>query len=280
MKNSDDKIKTMKIKYFISMLFCSYTLISFSQKDSIAKYNVAKMKKWEIGVNINTVEPITEAGFDYIDGGITRLFNPSDLSHQKDKSYSLGLNVSYKVKNDWTIRLSGKLINYKIDETYNYNETVPSQSGNDYLSDDAHFRQTVISIMPGILWGVKYKRLNFYCGFQVQYKHYSAIDFQIRYTDYLTSNNTVLSVQTLYFKQQGGFSIGVGPFVGFSIDVFNGISLGAEFASSYSYYKTGGERTKVTTQNSGAIDNVSFQNSYETYKFSSIISSINLSIKF
>jgi len=265
----------MKTKSFILLLFSILTITSFAQFDTRKE----KEYKWQIGVNINTVEPITEAGFDYIAGRQTRLFNPTDLSHQKDKSSSFGINISYDIKENCAIRLSAKLINHKIDETYNFKEMVPYSSA-DYLLDDAHFRQFVINIMPGILLGGRYKKLNFYCGFQLEYKQYSSISFQIRYTSYLTSNNTIQSVKTLDFKQPGGFSIGVGPFVGFSINIFKSIFIGAEFSSAYSYYKTGGERTLVTTFSSGATDNLSVQNSYEASKFSNIITSMNLSINF
>ena len=269
----------MKTKLFISILFYLYATISIGQIDSVAKKKDLVIPKWEVGANVNTVEPLSDAGFDYIFGGETRLFNPTDLSRQKDKSSSFGFNISYNLKENCFIRLSAKYVNYKIDETYNFKETVPYYSA-DYLIDDAHFRQRVISIMPGILWNVQYKKLNFYCGFQLVYKQYGSIDFQIRYTKYSTSNNTVLDITTLDFKQAGGFSIGVGPFVGFSVKIFKNIFIGAEFSSSYSYYKTGGERTRVTTFYSGTTDKITVQNSYEVWKFSSIVSSINLAIKF
>jgi hypothetical protein len=270
----------MKTKLFISIAFYLCVTISIGQTDSVAKKKQLTTTKWQIGVNVNNVEPLSDAGFDYIFGGESRLFNPSDLSRQKDKSSSFGLVVSYKIRENCAIRLGARRTSYKIDETYNFNEIVPSTSGSSYLYDDAHFRQSVISIMPGIIWDMQYKKINFYCGFQFVYKKYSSIDFQIRYTEYSSSSNTVLDITTIDFKQQGGFSIGVGPAGGFSVNVYKGVCIGAEFSTAYSYYKTGGERTKIHTSYSGVTDKYTLQNSYETFKFSTIASSINISYNF
>ena len=89
------------------------------------------------------------------------------------------------------------------------------------------------------------------------------------------------------FKSDGGFSIGVGPLAGFSVKIFKGLSIGAEFSTAYSYYKTGGATNwsetfihpppqPTTTGGSG----LQYPGSYEALKFSSLLSSINIAFSF
>jgi hypothetical protein len=264
----------MKAKIILLIL----TSIFLSQFNLWAQRDSLLSQKWNVALNVNTVEPVTEAGFDYIAGGETRLFNPSDLSHQKDKSYSLGLSVSRKEKGKMGIRLAGKITNYKIDETYNFKDLTPYQFGSSYLIDDAHYKQSVISIMPGLFGELNHKRFIFNFGCQMIYKHYSPIKFQIRYTEYSASTDTIIAVQTYDYKQTGGWAVGIGPFAGLSLRIFKYFYIGTEFSVNYSYYKTGGTRTRKFTSSNGTIDESTLHNSYESYKFSTINSAINISI--
>ncbi len=91
----------MKTKIFFYVLFFSlFAVEAFAQmpldttKEKIKETDIFNKTRWQFGLNINTVEPITEAGFDYIAGGITRIFNPTDLSTAKDKSSSFGFTIA------------------------------------------------------------------------------------------------------------------------------------------------------------------------------------------
>ena len=124
--------------------------------------------------------------------------------------------------------------------------------------------------------------MNLYVGFQVVYRKYNPAYEHLIYRVYDTQTNTLLSHIELDIKLEGGYSIGIAPFVGFSANIFRGISVGAEFSSAYSYYKTGG--TLTWTQNffypNALTDSFTNKASYEAYKFSSIISTINISYVF
>jgi hypothetical protein len=233
--------------------------------------------KWNFGINLNTVEPITEAGFDFIAGGQTRIFNPTDVSHQKDHSFSAGVFAILDAGKGVSFRLKVKRTSYVIDEIYNFMDMVPYSSST-YLIDDGHFRQNVIDYMPGVTWGIGYRKMNFYCGVQGEWRQYGPISLLLNYTNYTTATNAMQDVKTYSFKQPGGFSIGAGPLAGFSVTFLKRFSAGAEFSSAFSYYKTGGKRT-LDTITAGFTEHSSVDNSFEAFKFSSVNTSFNLSFR-
>lgn len=237
-------------------------------------------KKWQIGVAINTVEPITEAGYD-IYFGQTRLF--ADFDHQKSNLSSFGLNVSYKLQDHWGMRFSARYLNYKVEETYNSKDFVDGGTpSGDYLIDTGSVKQSAYVFAPGIFWNLPYKKINFHGGFQVVYKGFEPAYEHLIYRRYDTQTDTLLSYRYYDIVLDGGYAIGLAPFVGFSISIHKGFSLGAEFSSAYSYYKTGGELTWTDTRfypNIGAYTSTN-KSTYSAYKFSSVITSINLSYSF
>jgi len=267
----------MKTKFIISILFLLNAILSFAQVDSVKKKKELIISKWQIGINVNTVEPLSDAGFDY-NALSQRIFVNG---HKNDKSYSLGLNLAYNINKSCVIRLAGKLTNYKIKETRDEREFSPR--GNDYGLDSIDVTQSMYSISPGILWNINYNKLSFYGGFQLCYKHYSPINAYTSSTTIADSNNVAWSRQTFEQSEPGGFSIGAGPVVGFYVFVLKGFSIGAEFSTAYSYYKTGGEiTTKKTNILPVYLDGgtyISIQ-TYQGFKFSSMLATINMSISF
>ena len=270
----------MKTKLFISILFYLYVTTSIGQTDSILKKKQLIIPKWQIGVNVNSVEPITEAGYD-IYFGQPRLFN--DFDHQKKKSTSFGLNISYQVKEQWGVRVLGKLTKYKVEETFSAKDRVTSgPSSSDYLVDTGTVKQSNYVLSPGIFWNFSYKRLKFYCGLQIVYKNFGPVTEHLIYRKYDTQTDQLLDHRYYDIELEGGYSIGAGPFIGFSFNIFKGISLGGEFSSSYSYYNTGGELkwTETRIYPTAYSDFYTNKHTYKANKFSSIISSINLAYSF
>jgi hypothetical protein len=87
----------------------------------------------------------------------------------------------------------------------------------------------------------------------------------------------------VYQTEPGGFSIGLGPVAGFSINLFKSISIGAEFSTAYSYYKTGGTITSIKTNilPTYLVGGASTSGqTYQELKFSSLLSTINMAINF
>jgi hypothetical protein len=237
-------------------------------------------KKWTIGVTLNSVEPITEAGYD-VYFGQTRLF--ADLDHQKSSLTSYGITFSYKKQSDWGIRLQTKLTKYKVNETYDQRDFVSSgpPSGS-YLIDTATVQQSSLVLSPGIFWNYAFKKLTFFGGFQAVYKKFGPAKEHSVFRDYDSQTNALLSHKYYDFELEGGYSLGIAPFVGFSAEIFKNILIGGEFSSAFSYYKLGGKFDwKLTYVHPNQIvDYASFQHTYEAFKFSSLITSISLAYSF
>ncbi len=270
----------MKTKTFLSAMFFSsltYTSV-FAQT-----HNEQKENKWQIGVLLNTVEPIqTEGGFDFNQRFL-------HLGHRKDKSYSTGLNISYKVQENFSLRLSAKITEYNIEETADTREVTdvgltPSSNYGLYF---VKAKSSVINISPGVLWNLKYKIINPYAGFQLSYKYYNKVIGNVHDEVYERATNNFLSSDNQAIKEGGGFALGVGPFIGLSIKAYRGLSVGAEFSSAFYYYKLGSSNYEniVTT-----VPYVPSTPSYtitspksdtnEGANFSNIITSIIISINF
>lgn len=263
----------MKTKSSLLLLFSSLTITAFAQLEK----ETVRINKWQLGVNVNTVEPITDAGFDFNELSQRTFSN----GHKKDNSYCVGLNLTYKIKENCAVRLSTRMTKYKVTETVDFREFSPP--GSDYGLNSSDIQQTMFAISPGILWNSNYKKLNFYGGFQLVYRQYSSVIGNTYYRAYLTSNNAPVSFIDFHQTEPGGFSLGAGSFAGFSINILKNVSIGSEFSTAYSYYKTGGAITTTKTlifpnylDAGTSVSGLTFEGS----KFSSLLSTINLSISF
>lgn len=266
----------MKTKSFILLVFTSFTITGFAQSEK----EVEKENKWQISVNVNTVEPASDAGFDYNTLSQRTFIN----GHRKDNSYCVGLIASYKVKENCAVRLSAKMTNYKITETRDYREFPPSpQMTGAYEISFLDAKQSVFAISPGILWNSNFSKLNFYGGFQLVYKKYSSIIGNTNLLDYDYPSNILTIDRRTYQTEPGGFSTGVGPVAGFSVNQFKSISIGAEFSTAYSYYKTGGAITSTTTfflPNYVSPASEISEQTFQGFGFSSLLTTINIAINF
>jgi hypothetical protein len=260
-------VRSMKVTLYV--LFSFSILTAYSQKDSV------KRIKWAVGININTVEPATDFAIAqriYLNG------------HRKDNSYCLGAMVSYTLKDNFHIRLSGKYTNNRVKETHDSREE-NGYAGGGYNLDTLGAQQSIFYLTPALLWSQQYKRLTFYGGFQIVYKYYSSISAYSNQWYYASAHAYDETIK-YNFTEEGGFAIGPGALVGFGVNVWKLISLGAEFSSSYSYYQTGG---KITTRktllkpdpSNNFYDSYSeTQQTFKGYGFSNVVSSICLHITF
>ncbi|MFY9308843.1 MAG: hypothetical protein WAQ28_07320 [Bacteroidia bacterium] len=268
----------MKLHILLFLSAFSVTSVGRAQPDSLK--NKYFDRKWTVGININTVEPITEAGYDLYFGQL-RLFN--DFGQQKSFLTSFGANLSYKVKEHFRIRFSAKLTKYKVEEVFNEKNYISlSPPSNDYLIDSGYVKQSTFVLSPGIFWSLNIRKVNFYSGLQIVYRKYNPAYEHLIYRIYSTQTDTLMSYKYYDIEQQGGYSIGVAPFIGFSANIYKGISLGGEFSSAYSYYKTGGKfsRTETRLYPIKLIETSAYKHTYTAYKFSTVITSINIYYNF
>ena len=97
---------------------------------------------------------------------------------------------------------------------------------------------------PGALWNFRYRIMNAYGGFQVEYRKYNTVIVDRTDTWYDTTNTYRPDLSTSeHVTEGGGYSIGIAPLFGFSVNAGKAFSFGAEFSSGFSYYKLGGTVT-------------------------------------
>ncbi len=267
LKKQPKAYTAMKTKLIISAILLS-SLSNFIFSQSLEQEN---KNKWQIGITLNTVEP----GYDFALS--QKLLS---YSHRTDNSYCVGLNASYRVKQNCYVRVSTKITNNKVKEYKDDSET-NNTSNSGYEIDIVNSEQTVITLAPGVLWDFEYKKIKLYGGGQVVYKKYNPIvsSFTAQAFD---SQNLIIGYTINHQTEQGGFALGCGPVGGFSINLWKNICLGGEFSSAYSYYKLGGEvastRTNVLL---GTTDKtITNQQTFRVSGFSNVLSSIIISINF
>jgi len=249
-------------------------MIALTSLVSFSYAQFEQEKKWQISLLGGTVEPIQKDGFyDFTD-------NPSASGfHRKDMSYNAGLNLSYRVKENFAIRFSFKRTNYNIEMTRDTREVLPSSSSQ-YRLDKNKAKSSVLIFSPSILWSFKYKMVNPYGGFELIYKKYNQVIADILIEEYDTSNIFVSS-NKIDGTQGGGFSFGAGPFIGFSVNISKTFSVGTEISSSCFYYKIGGaseQNGTYTTPTSTTTSIVIMQQTKEGFAPPNIYSSINIEL--
>lgn len=265
----------MKTIYFTTaLIFLAFFSATAQQQNTDEKTN-----KWKVGFEIGTIEPITETGYDIL---FTQNVACGAFAHEKSNSSSFGLNCSYLTKSGLGFRFSVKDGIYKASRTFNNTEVLTGNIPDPYIIDTFSVKQSSIIFSPGIFWNYSYKIINLYGGFQMVYRNYSAALEHQTIRQYNAQTNSLESCRYYDIKLDGGYSIGIAPFVGFSANVFKGISIGAEFSSAYSYYHTGGKYSFAQTDVYPSSTGQSYteQHTFDAFKFSRLITSINLSYSF
>ena len=266
----------MRTIYFFTTLFFLGTLSAIAQQQDSAK----KVSKWKIGVEIGTIEPITETGYNIL---FTQFESMGVYSHERNNSGSFGITGSYLTKSGCGFRLSTKYGLYKSSRTFDNREfSAGSIPYDPYTIDTFSVKQPSLIFSPGMFWNFSFKKINLIGGFQMIGQVYSPAKERHIHRYYDLQTNTLLDYRTYDYKLTGGYSIGLAPFVGFSVNIFKHISLGAEFSSTYAYYHTGGQFSYTETRiypgwlEQGYVDT----HTYNAFKFSRLNTSIALSYNF
>lgn len=271
----------MKLKFFSFIVLCFCGNMLLAQIDTLCSRNKLFYKKWHIALNLNTIEPVSDAGFDY-NALSQRIFTNG---RRKEHSYSLGCNINYNIKDNCTLRLTTRITNYKVTETRDFRDFFPEpQVGGVYELSNLDIKQTMYAFVPAIMYSMDYKQLNFYGGLQLAYRKYTSITGNTTYAIYEYPSNNLKSSNTSSQTEPGGFSIGVGPVIGMYLKPFKHIGIGTEISTTYSYYKTGGDITTYQTlvvpqtpsyyYGLASISNQTFRG----YRVSSMLASINILI--
>jgi hypothetical protein len=165
----------------------------------------------------------------------------STINAWKNKSSSFGITGTYKLNENTFFSCNTGIVNINFYEQVDsrMNQSVP---GPGYSLATGSFTQTRYYFSPRIGWEMRKNKFGLYGGFALPFtfsKKYKNDGTDIHYdannvNDYSYNSQIILP---------GGFSIGVGAFVGFNFYCLKHFSIGAEVSSSYSYYKQGGTYT-------------------------------------
>ncbi len=216
---------------FPFLFFLSY--FSFAQTipniENIAK---AKLSKWSIGVQINTVDKLPPFTM-FSDNN--PLFHGGDIrgGDKKNNSYSLGLIINYIFKENISIRIKTGITRINMS---NYYELPYLHDG----TDDISLKQTTTNYIPGIEWNIVKGKINFYTGFEAPINIYGKYNYK---ANDRSINNGMPSTTIITTKIDGGLSAGIGSFLGVRIHLFKNIFIGSEFSYSLLYSKIGGNET-------------------------------------
>jgi hypothetical protein len=234
--------------------------------------SIRSEKKWLIGLTINNVEP----GIDFVIKERLLAF-----SHRKSKSYCIGTNIGYQLKNNMQLRFSVKYTSQYVEERHDSRESSPSSSGFELRRIDA--KQSVFHFLPGLIWSAEFHRLKFLGGFQVGFRDYGQIQANTWEDTYSSSSQLEVAVHYDQ-KEEGGYSIGFGPVIGTSISLSKRFSIGGELNAAFCYNKLGGMVSTTKTidivGSSHTVDTSKAQVTYKGFDFAPVGVSINLNYAF
>jgi hypothetical protein len=265
-------IKFLRLIVISGILSC---LISLFPKPLIAQLSCPAFgrnqssAKWELLLNWNTVDAYSSEGkIDFYDATILAGGN------FVDKSLSPGLTIKYYVDDITVLRL--KAIYIQRDEHDELN-IVDSITGSNTYSEN-QFDQTIFKIAPGFQWTHLVDRFSIFGGFELPYTYIG----EFKQTYYNLDSSTVLNYRNetnATVTVPGGYSVGLGLFVGSTFYYRSVFGIGFEISEAYQYSKIGGTivyESETTGTNPSKSSSIS-SNTSTLWRFSA---SIQLSLRF
>ncbi len=232
------------------------------------------INKWQAGISINTVEQIIYLGNMY-----PQYLEMLNAGERKMGSYNLGLTISYYHFENFGLRLSAKRTDYNFRMNGGVIQDKPVNGP--YEVKTWAVKSSAINMAPGIFWYSDYSKLNLYGGVEVIYKRFNNVQME-RNSSWYDTLNIMTSSNNTYFNQDGGYSIGVGSFLGFSVKIFNRFSIGTEIGYAISYYEIGGKIEVIDTNLLSPFNSTSqiWSGVAKGFEFSQISGLFNISMDF
>ncbi|MDP1746404.1 MAG: hypothetical protein Q8L90_12550 [Bacteroidota bacterium] len=217
------------------LLFTSLLLntVVVAQIDSLCTKKTIPYK-WELSAAINSVEAqMGQPLYDSWYWAYTNIYGY--FGDRTDKSFSVSIVPKYSISDNIKLRLEAGITNINIQSNFNGISDSGTTSNNTLIKNDT-ILQKIYRLIPGVQWHlISTKYIEGYCGLSLSYLNYS----EAQWWDNLQNNQTGQS-ERYVGTAKGGYAIGVGGFSGFNIHLHKTISIGAELASSFQYYKLGG----------------------------------------
>jgi hypothetical protein len=210
---------------------------------SQAQDNAEKYSKWDVGVQINTIDK-----FSQYENSFETFNTNTSQGLWKSKSFSCGIFGCFNLKENVCLRFKAGITNFGIthhrDDRDEYSGTAPIA----YRINDEKITQIRYCFVPGILWKIKATSLfEIHGGFEMPFSIYKDYRYTGNETDYDTTSAITLKADYV-MNAPGGYSIGVGGVVGFNVSLCKKISVGADFSAALIYLKLGGDIIQTYNQ--------------------------------
>lgn len=266
------KRQTMKNILLLALTLCPLLILGQESKkpeDCPVFISGTSSKSPELSISLNTIDPFLPLGnihFEdkYLDGG-----------NYINKSFAIGLTGKYFFNESDGLRL--KFI--YTDKNISDNRDITSGARN---IDEQKFRQTLIKFAPGFQWTFTKYKVSFTGG----------VELPITFIGKMTNNfywrnealdGTLITEVVGVTNIPGGYSTGLGIFLGSNYFFTKHFAVGFEFADAYQYTSVGkiNSSTGTETNSSGTTTWTNeVEETIKQYKFSTIQTGINLTIKF
>ena len=258
------------MKRIFLFLAVSVPLISSAQIACPAFGRNQHYERWEVLLTWNSVDPY--ANIQEFDLGKGKYLLPGTF---EDKSIAPGITFKYYPDDITALRL--KTI-YTVRNIHDHRETVDT-TGHQTIYDE-QFDQVLIKGAPGLQWTYFVSRFSFYGGFELPFTYHG----DLTQTEYVIDTIPQVSrtETNATYTIPGGFSAGVGFFIGSTLYYRTLLGVGFEISSAYQYTKAGGTATDSYTV-TGAINDsriISYDDTIEHFRFTPLQASIHLSLRF
>jgi hypothetical protein len=262
-----------------ALLFLLLPCFLLAQTQTVTDTSLAKnFKKFGITVNLNSVGVIASNGLGNVNFENNQLIDGGDM---KNRSYNLGLNLSYMMTQDWGLRLKMTTTQWNYSA---YRNLLDEQPNNPPYArtDDVRITSSDYSFAPGIFYQWRIKKLALIAGASVEF----IIHNEEKYSDYVTQDdpNPANAYQVHNtITVPSGYSVGISAFMGANYYFKNRFSVGLELSTSFLYTNIG-DRTYInTTVISGTIIQPSsfwYEESINSFQYGQLKGSLNISYYF
>ncbi len=159
-----------------------------------------------------------------------------DNHNIKDKSFGLGTQLYYNLKNETQLRFRFGWSHIDLLEIQDQD----INSMGIHVLDQGLGRQNQFHFAPGIGWSMAKSRFQLIGGFELPINYVGRFNLTADFKQYYLSNDSLVEQSHSTISIPAGFSIGLGAYLGFVYNFKKYISIGAEFSPSLLYGNYGG----------------------------------------
>lgn len=274
-------MKNLSLTLLFSLLFVSFACLACPPPEGDlahgrrAQQDTVKVEyRWGIGVNINTIGQLPSLGL----ANITQPYKYLNGGKEKDKSFSIGINVNYFIANETALRLKFLITKRKYLE---YRDDKDLSSISERI-DDIEITESDFQISPGFFYHWRKGKFEIIGGFDLEYIIHSETELKQIVTSTFANPSSNYVVQNTITAPKGS-SYGFGGFMGFNLFPLEFISVGLEFSSSFIHTKIGDMvsiETIIISGNLSPVQTIYYEDSINRSGFTEVKSSFNIAYWF